>query len=176
MSVTNRIIWVVEDDPFYGKWLTNKIKNDMGFKVELFNNGEAAIEAMKAIPSQLEAETLPDLMLVDYHLTGDAEGMNGLGVLSSFRKAHPRIPVIVVSGQDDVSTAATLIRKGAWDYMVKNDIQTAEYLSNTITSVLDTVEYQQELQKTRRKALRTKVGMAFSILLVVGLIAASFLW
>jgi PAS domain S-box-containing protein len=93
----------------------------------------------------LEAQTLQealelwqchdlDLVLVDFNLPdGD-----GLEFLEALRKDYPeaKLPVIMVTGQGDERTAVRAMKKGAIDYLVKQDI-TQVSLCHSIHSLLD---------------------------------------
>lgn len=56
-----------------------------------------------------------DLMLLDLAMPG----LSGKELLAMVRDRHPDIPVIVVTGDSDLSTAVECMQMGAVDYMVK---------------------------------------------------------
>ncbi|MCP4045548.1 MAG: response regulator [Gammaproteobacteria bacterium] len=45
--------------------------------------------------------------------------INGVEAVSFFRKDHPSIPVIVLTGYPDVKLAVDFVAKGVFDYVVK---------------------------------------------------------
>ncbi|MDZ7845896.1 MAG: response regulator [Owenweeksia sp.] len=47
--------------------------------------------------------------------------LSGIEVLRKIREAYAEIPVVIVSGQENVSTAVELLKEGAYDYIVKDD-------------------------------------------------------
>jgi DNA-binding NtrC family response regulator len=55
------------------------------------------------------------LVLLDLHLTDGS----GEALLATIAAAHPEVPVIVVSGTNEVSTAVRCMRASAVDYLVK---------------------------------------------------------
>jgi CheY-like chemotaxis protein len=57
----------------------------------------------------------PDLVLLDLTMPG----MPGLEVLDHLRRDHPRIPVVILSGNEDANVARATLRSGAVDYMQK---------------------------------------------------------
>jgi len=66
------------------------------------------------------------------------------------RTALPDTTIIVISGQEDISTALELIRFGAYDYIVKND-QTKERLWNIINNIRNTVALVDEVKILRQQ-------------------------
>src|SRR6202007_2860387 len=72
----------------------------------------------------------PDLISIDYSLPD----MNGVELLKGIRQYSKDIPVIVISAQEDVSTAVTLLKKGATDYFFKNE-NTKELLWNAVNRI-----------------------------------------
>ena len=71
-----------------------------------------ADEALKAIE-----ERRPNLVILDIWLQGSR--LDGLEVLSVIKKAHPDLPVVIISGHGNIETAVTAIRRGAYDYIEK---------------------------------------------------------
>ncbi len=45
--------------------------------------------------------------------------ISGEELLPGLRENFPQVPVIIISGVDEVETAVECIKKGAWHYMVK---------------------------------------------------------
>ena len=44
-------------------------------------------------------------------------------ILKKIRQYDAELPVIMVSGQEDIATAVKLLRQGAYDYLVKNEFK-----------------------------------------------------
>ncbi|MGI3129663.1 sigma-54-dependent transcriptional regulator [Halopseudomonas pachastrellae] len=68
-------------------------------------------------PSAL-AELTPDfpgIILCDYHMPG----MDGLAVLQAVQACDDSIPLIILTGQGDISTAVAAMRQGAYDFIEK---------------------------------------------------------
>ncbi len=55
------------------------------------------------------------VILCDYHMPG----MDGLTVLKKVQSLDSAIPVILLTGQGDISTAVTAMQKGAYDFIEK---------------------------------------------------------
>ncbi|MBW3543579.1 MAG: response regulator [Planctomycetes bacterium] len=83
---------------------------------------EYAIEFLHAAdsdgPAADAARARADVIFLDYKL----QGQTGLEVLKTIRSSGDSRPVIILTGQGDEYVAATLIRAGADDYLVKADL------------------------------------------------------
>ena len=100
-------IFIVEDDLFYGEMLKHHLSLNPDNEVHLFKSGNDCLKNIF---------TGPSLISLDYSLPD----MSGLDVMKQIRKENADVPIIIVSGQEDVSTAVNLLREGAYDYFVKD--------------------------------------------------------
>jgi len=125
-------IFVVEDDPMYAKILQHKLSQDPEFEVRLFSNGATFLRFLDDQPSIVTLDhSLPD--------------MTGLELLKKIKTAHPGIQVIVLSAQEDVSTAIEMLRNGAFDYIIK-DAQAMEKLWHVVHQAKEKSELQREVE------------------------------
>ena len=129
-------IFIVEDDPWYSDFLKYHISMNPDFTVEKFESG-------KELLSNLHKK--PDLVTVDFSLPD----MNGKELLNKIKKYNSDIGVIMISGQEDITTAVELLKEGAADYIVKNE-DTPNRLRNSIRMV-------QENRNLRRENEQLKV-------------------
>src|ERR1035437_4462512 len=60
--------------------------------------------------------------------------MTGLDILKRIRNFNSELPVVIVSGQQDVSTAVELLKLGAYDYVIV-DQDTKERLWNIARNI-----------------------------------------
>ena len=56
-------------------------------------------------------------MILDIWLQGSK--LDGLELLDRIKKAHPDLPVIIISGHGNIETAVAAIKRGAYDYIEK---------------------------------------------------------
>jgi two-component system, OmpR family, response regulator len=120
-------ITIVDDDPQMMMMLNDFIRRTFPSADILdHSTGEMALEKM---------DEEPDVIILDYHLDSVEEGaMNGLQVLQKIKERYPKVPVIFLSGQDQIEVASNTIRFGAYDYIVKNEsaMHRIEILLNNI--------------------------------------------
>jgi class 3 adenylate cyclase len=104
-----RRILVVEDDAFFRALLVQRLREERFGEIVAAEDGEEALRAV--------AGCAPDLVLLDVELPG----RSGISVLTTL-KSDERwrdIPVIVISGVEDISSIVACIELGAEDYLNK---------------------------------------------------------
>ncbi|OIN59278.1 sigma-54-dependent transcriptional regulator [Arsenicibacter rosenii] len=130
-------IFVVEDDVFYGTMLEYHLTLNPDYSVVRFETGKALLNNLHRKPS---------VITLDYSLPD----MNGEAVLKLVRKQFPDVPVIIISGQEDISTAVTLLKNGAYDYIVKDD-NTKDRLWSTLIKARETQQLRAEVDQLREQ-------------------------
>jgi two-component system, NtrC family, nitrogen regulation response regulator NtrX len=100
---------LVVDDEADIRELVSGILEDEGHRTRLARDSD---EALKAIE-----ERRPQLVVLDIWLQGSR--LDGLEVLNVIKKAHPDLPVVIISGHGNIETAVTAIKRGAYDYLEK---------------------------------------------------------
>lgn len=139
---SGRVLYV-EDSPTTAR-LTISILNDMGLDVDHYSTGEAA---MKAFVQQDY-----DVVVTDVVLEGEMSGLNVVRGIRSAAADKREIPVLAVSGHEDLSRRVEILRSGANDYIEKPivDDEFKARLGNLIINkqLFDKVRSQQdELRK-----------------------------
>jgi len=97
---------VAEDDKALGQFLTRGLEAD-GHRVRLVGDGAAAVEAFR--------QDLPDLTVLDLNLPIK----DGEQVLAEFRAIDADLPVLVLTGRQEVEARVRCFDLGADDLMVK---------------------------------------------------------
>lgn len=99
-------VLVIDDDPDMRQVLSDFLQRS-GYRVVEAANGQEGIFAAESEPI--------DAVILDKEMPG----MNGLDVLSFFRRRCPRLPIIFITafgGRDDEDESR---RRGAWLYLEK---------------------------------------------------------
>jgi len=101
-------IFLVEDDKFNAAMLRHHLSLNPDNDIEVFHNGKDCLDNLFK---------KPDVICLDYLMPGE----NGEVILQKINVKAPDVPVIIVSGQEDINTAVRLLKEGAYDYIVKDD-------------------------------------------------------
>jgi two-component system response regulator AtoC len=137
-------IFVVEDDPWYGELLAYHLGLNPDNQVTRYDSAAALLDAM---------DNSPDVVTLDFSLPD----MQGDELLQRVKNQSPDTAVVVISGQEDISTALNLIRQGAYDYFVKNE-ETRDRLWNAVNNIRKNVALTLEV-----KQLRAQVGNKYDL-------------
>tara|TARA_B100000678_G_C18205876_1_gene501347 strand:+ start:453 stop:1838 length:1386 start_codon:yes stop_codon:yes gene_type:complete len=130
-------IFVVDDNELYSKMAQHHLSLNPDNEVEVFRGGKECLDNLYK---------KPNLIFLDYSLPQ----MSGIEILRKIKETHPEIPVIIVSGQEDVSTAVNLLKEGAYDYIVKDE-NAKERMWNASNHVRENARLRDELDKLREE-------------------------
>jgi DNA-binding NtrC family response regulator len=130
-------IFIVEDDELYGNMLKHRLSLNPDYEVELFLSGTDCLKNLYKNPSVIS---------LDYRLPD----MSGHEVLKNILEYNSDTPVIIVSGQEDITTAVELLKEGAYDYFVKDD-NTKDRLWNVINKIKENFELKQEISELKEE-------------------------
>ncbi len=130
-------IFVIEDDSWYGEIIKYHLTLNPEWEVELFTNGKDALNNMHRNPS---------VITLDYSLPD----MTGMEILKRIKEINNTIPVVIISGQENIETAVELLQKGAYDYIVKND-ETKNRIWNTVKNIRENLEVRHELEQLKEE-------------------------
>lgn len=107
-------------------------REGLGFFLKLLDPGVVTLEAgnVQAALDKLALEAPVDLMLLDLEMPG----MNGIEGFHTIRRRHPRLPVVIVSGLNDLRVIRALLDGGARGYIPK--LAQSEQLMDALRRVL----------------------------------------
>lgn len=106
--MSNFKIFIIEDDPFYGKTLEYHLSQNPDYEIIRFERGKDGLANMYQ---------KPDLITVDFSLP-DYKGDELFKKIKAFNN---QVPVIIISGQDEVNIALKMLKLGVTDYLVKDE-------------------------------------------------------
>jgi len=137
MKKENKVkIFLVDDDAVFLKSLEIEFLANADFTIETFATGELV---MKSISQK------PDVIILDYHLNGiDLDAMNGIDVLDKIKAFDVKIPVVMLSSQDEINVAVNCMHHKAFDYVVKSETAFLR-LQKIITDIFHYQKIEKEL-------------------------------
>lgn len=112
-----RRLLVIDDEEEIRK-LLSRFFTDRNYEVVAAASGEKGLEVIDTLPI--------DAVLLDISMPG----MSGLEVLREIRSRKPELPVIMVTAESDRDVAASAVKDGAFDYLVKPP--DFDYLAQTL--------------------------------------------
>jgi len=133
-------IFIVDDDPWYGEILEYHLSSNPDYSITRFTDGKSCLEKLYLNP---------DFITVDYTLPD----MTGDQLFAQIRSFQPNIPIVVISGQENISIAVNLLKKGVYDYLLKDD-NTKDLLWNTIIQSRETQKLRKEVEELREELVQ----------------------
>lgn len=134
-------IFIVEDDYWYGELLKYHLSANPDYEVHLFDTAKACLEQL---------HQRPDVISIDFNLPD----MKGEELLKRINATNSAIPVIVISAQEDIAVALSLLKRGAYDYIIKDD-NAKDTLWNVLLRIRENASLKQEVANLREQ-LETK--------------------
>ena len=128
-------IFIAEDDIRYSELLRYHLELNPENEVKTFDSGKKLIKAL---------HEKPDVITLDYSLPDT----NGNELLSFLRKESPNSQVVIVSGQEDITTAVQLLKDGAYDYLVKDD-NTKEKIWQAILHIRENLQLKNQIDQLK---------------------------
>lgn len=99
-----------------------------GFQAEMAPSGNIAVEKFQKNP--------PSAVLLEINLPD----MSGLDVLKQMKRINPQIPIIIVTTDAKIASAVKMVKAGAYDYLVKNNLQDLPSVVQTAVEIGDSPE------------------------------------
>ena len=132
------------------RFVVPETNEEVGFRIETAETGEAALEKI--------GESPPDLLLLDHKLPG----LSGLDVLDRISGKYPEMLCIMVTAYASIDTAVTATKRGAYDFLAKPF--TPMELRGTIKKAANRVV----LAKQARRLAEEKRQVRFQFIRVLG--------
>lgn len=130
-------VFIVEDDEFYGELLEYHLILNPDIEIERFINGNDFLKSLDKNPGAVTLDySLPDL--------------TGKEVLKRIKEYNADIPVVIISGQEDIKTAINLLKEGAYDYIPKDE-DTKERIWNAIKNIRENVGLKKEISELKQQ-------------------------
>lgn len=131
------LICNIEDDQFYARALQHNIERNPEFRSKIFSS------AAELFASE---DVEPDVLTLDYNIPNEECETT----LKQLRKRWPDAPVLVISAQENISTAINLLQKGAYDYLEKNS-EVHDKLWNHLRNIQQSVQLRKKVKSLQKK-------------------------
>jgi two-component system response regulator AtoC len=133
-------IVIAEDDKWYSELLKYQLSLNDEYEVVCVSTGK---ELLKTLSNN------PQVVTLDYSLPD----FNGSELLKKIKQSNPHTEVIIVSGQEDVKTAISLLKEGAYDYIVKDE-ETKERIWKTIANIRSNSNLKAQVEKLKDEVVK----------------------
>jgi two-component system response regulator AtoC len=174
------IIFLVEDNVGFAHSAKKGLEKELGFEVLHFETGEKMLDFVDKNP-----DIIPIVIILDYYLNSlEAGAINGQEVMLNLKNPEKRInpfrkvPVVMLTSANELKTAITLLKKGAMDYILKDEAF-FENLLKTINNIINIQNYQTEIQLHKQKAEMYKkrlTRMSIAFILIISALIIGFLF
>jgi signal transduction histidine kinase len=141
MGPENTTILVVDDDSFVREMLSMILETG-GYAVATAENGAAAFQ-------QCVGEQRADLIISDMNMPE----MNGLELIRKLRENNIDTPLIILTGNNEISVAVEALNSGATDYLLKD-----ENIQDTVTLSVEKSLEKYRLRKQNIQLLEDLAG------------------
>ena len=131
------LICSIEDDQFYARALKHNIERNPEFRSVTFSSAQELFSK-----EQIE----PDVVTLDYNIPNEECETT----LRKLRKRWPDSPVLVISAQENISTAVDLLQKGAYDYLEKNS-EVHDKLWNNLRNIQQSLQLRKKVKSLQKK-------------------------
>lgn len=133
-------IFIVEDDPWYGKLLNYHLSLNPDYEVTVYELGKDCLNNL---------HLKPDVICIDFGLPD----MSGDKLYSKIKSINDSIPVIVISGQEEIAVAVDLLKAGVSDYIIKDD-NSKNILWNSIQKLRETAGLKKEVAVLKQQLVQ----------------------
>ena len=136
-------IFIVEDDPWYGEILEYHLSLNEDYVITRFETGKECLANLYK---------KPDLISIDFSLPD----YKGDKLYQKIKETDDSIPVIVISGQEEIAVAVNLLKMGVTDYLIKDE-NTKDILWNAVMRIRKMGSLKKEVEQ-----LKEELGQKFS--------------
>lgn len=145
-------VLIIEDDPADAELAREFVLGSSGDEVCRLDIAENLREALELLESESYSVLLTDLNLPD--ATGD-------DAFLEIARVDSRLPVVILSGNDDEKAAAALVAKGAQDYINKSDLN-ARIMRRTILHAIERKTLEEDLREKNRALAAAQEELIFA--------------
>jgi len=133
-------IFLIDDELIFAQVMKNLIlKHIPDIEIIQFTSAKDALNNL---------HMHPDIISVDYNLPDT----NGLELMGKIKTYNESIPVIIMSGQDELEVVVSAYKGGAYDYIIKKENCVID-LVNSIKNIMSSLYFKKEYEKLREQII-----------------------
>ena len=133
METSMPMILLADDSELHRNFILEVLKKEpLDWIIEAVSSAEEAMGLMRHMAF--------DVIITDVVMSG----MSGLDLVNQVHRQPKRVPIIVISGEDDPTAAIEALKRGAASYVAKKDL--ASRLGETVRQVLDASRFELNYQ------------------------------
>ncbi|MGB4653953.1 MAG: sigma-54 dependent transcriptional regulator [Bacteroidales bacterium] len=102
------LIYLVDDDQLFCRVMYHILSSNKDYEVETFYTAKSFLDRME--------ERQPNVVCLDFTLPDK----DGFELTNEVKSKYPEIPIIVISGQENLETAVELMKAGIYNYLTKD--------------------------------------------------------
>ena len=155
-----KIIYLIDDNELFASTVSNGLKNKLDAEVKVFHTGEEMLENF---------EDKPDVIILDYQLNSAVKtAKDGEEILKEIMVKNPNQNVIMLTSMEDIKKAVNLLKKGAVDYILKDEVF-FDNLLNSVENVFEIKDLKNEIADLKKKSsqYRKRVVIVFISLVAI---------
>lgn len=151
-------ISLIEDNQFYLRGIAQHIKNAIpNIKLTAFSRSSSFLTSLRH---------KPEIAIVDFNLD-DRSDMEGIELIRELKFKSPNTKIIVLTGEQSISTAVKCLNEGVMDYVIKED-KAIDKIADEIKQVMSEL-----LKEMHRDVVNRRIRFAISVVTIsiLGLLA-----
>lgn len=154
MKKKEPLIFVIDNNKNYRHLVVNALQAFNLNNILTFSEAKQSYAAMKQ---------QPDLVILEYNLGGD---LNGLEIMKNARMKFPATEFIFLSSKNDIALAVEAIKWGAADYIIKSKFA----LSSLMSRVEKILHFRNKMNKAQRLQNQLILSLGLVLLSLITLV------
>ncbi len=131
---------IVVDDNLEDFMIISRLLKKLHDGIEI-DYAECGMDALDKLRDECHCIAFFDFRLPD---------MSGVDLLESIRRKGCNVPVVMVTGQDDVKTAVSAMKSGAYDFLCKDEL-TSDLLAKVVLNTMEKRRLEEENDRLRKE-------------------------
>ncbi len=131
----DKLVFVIDDDPIYLKFMQNHFNLLGGFRTETYTTGEAALENLSKNPF---------LIILDHNFQESEK--DGIYYLKEIKKKNSKVPVVYITSDTSMELPKRANQQGARGFIIK-DSAFLVYLRTALDDIVNTAHQKNFLSK-----------------------------